>query len=160
MEEGNWIDMAEIPLIAAEGATAEDGAAEDAEGGGVEVGHNGNAKRGVETARDDGVERTVPTEENRASDVERVAVAKHAEPATDTSPEADAVNAEGDARVSVEQMGEAVRGSSGGDANDKAHAVELEAMLLAVSPPGHEAHTDAEPLEIDPPSATATEAEV
>jgi hypothetical protein len=39
MEEGNWIDMAGIPLIAADGANTEDGAAGDAK---VEV-----LKRGI-----------------------------------------------------------------------------------------------------------------
>jgi hypothetical protein len=41
------------------------------------------------------VEHTAPTEENRASDVERVAVAKHVVPTADASPNADAANAEG-----------------------------------------------------------------
>jgi hypothetical protein len=44
LEEGNWIDMAGIPLIAAEGAVAEDGATEGAEGVGVEAGQGGDAE--------------------------------------------------------------------------------------------------------------------
>jgi hypothetical protein len=154
MEEGNSIDMAGIPLITAEGATVKDGAVEGAEGGGIEAGQDGDVEQGAEAARDEGVERTVPTEENRASDVERVAVAEHAEPTVDASLEADAANAEGAAHMSVEQVGEATHGSSGGKADDEVHAAELEAALLAVSSPGREANADAEPVETGPSSAT------
>jgi hypothetical protein len=114
MEEGIWIDMAGIPLIATEGATAEDGAAGDAEGGGAEAGHSGDAEQGAKVARDKRVERTVPAKENPASDAEHLAVAERAELATGTSPKADASNAEGATHVSVEQTGEAAHGSSGG----------------------------------------------
>jgi hypothetical protein len=154
MEEGNWIDMAEIPLITAEGVATEGGAAGDAECGGVEAGHSGDAEQGAKAAHNEGVECTIPTEENPTSDAERVAVAEHAELAAGISPEADASNAEGAAHVSVEQMGEAARGSLGGDADDEVHTAELEATLLAVSSPGRETHADAEPVENGPPSVT------
>jgi hypothetical protein len=151
--------MVGIPLIAAEGAAAEVGAAEDAEGGGVEAGHNDDAEQGTETTRDEGAERTIPAEENPASDAERGAMAEHVALAAGTSPDANVANAEGAAHASVEEMGQAARGPSGGDATDEAHAVELVATLLAVSSLGREAHADAEPVETGPTSAAAAEAE-
>jgi hypothetical protein len=77
-------------------------------------------------------------------------VAEHAKTTADTSPVADVASAEGASHMSVEQKGEASCGLSGGDANDEAHAAELEAALLAVSSPGREAHADAEPIQTAP----------
>jgi hypothetical protein len=62
--------------------------------------------------------------------------------------------------MSVEQVGEAARGPTGGNAHDEAHAAEHEAALLAASSPDHKANTDAEPFETTLPSATVTKAKV
>jgi hypothetical protein len=65
MEEGNWIEMTGIPLIAAKGTIAEGGATTDAEGGGAETGHGaehgaeGGLEQDAKTAHDERVERTV-----------------------------------------------------------------------------------------------------
>jgi hypothetical protein len=167
MEEGNWIEMAGVTLITAKGTVAEGGAAEDTEGGCAEVGHNaeqgaeGDAEQDTETARDEGAGRTSSAEENPASDAKRVVVAEHAALAAGTSPEANAVNTEGAAHAPVEEVNETTRRSSGGDADDKVHAAELEAALLTVSSPGCETHTeDAGPIETGTPSVAAAEAEV
>jgi hypothetical protein len=142
--------MARIPLIAVEGAVAEGGAAEGADGRGAEVGQGDVAKQGAEATCDKGVEHTVTTEEDRASDAERVAVDEHAEPTADASPEVDATNAKGATHVSVEQVGEAAHRSSGGNADDEAHVAKLKAVLLTVNSPGREANADAEPVETAP----------
>jgi hypothetical protein len=131
MEKGNWIEMTWIPLIAAEGAAAEGGAAEDVEGGGtaarrgVEQGAEGDTEQDTETARGEGAERTGPAEENQPSDAERVMVAEHVALAASTSPEANAVNAEGAAHAPVEGVNENTRGPTWGDADDEVHATEL-----------------------------------
>jgi hypothetical protein len=87
-------------------------------------------------------------------------MAKHDELAARTSPNADSSNTEGVACVSVERTGEAARGSSGGDADDKAHTAELEVAFIVVSSPGREAQANAEPVETEPPSVAAAKAEV
>jgi methylglyoxal synthase len=87
--------------------------------------------------------------------------AEHATPAAHTPPEATATTAENVVRASVEEVNKATLGPTGGDAEDVAHAAELEAALLVVSSPTHEAHTeDAGAAETGLPSATTTEAEV
>jgi hypothetical protein len=87
MEEDNCIDMIGIPLIAVEGAANEGIVREEgAEGRGAEAGLGDETEQGTKAERDEGVEHTAPTEENRASDVERIAVAKHVVPTADASP--------------------------------------------------------------------------
>jgi hypothetical protein len=159
--------MTRVPLIAAEGAVTEGGAAEDAEGEGAEAGHGveqgvkGDAEQDVETARGKGTERTGPAEENPASDEERIVVAEHTALAAGTFPEANAVNAKGVVHVPVEEVNGNMRGPSEGDTDDEAHTADVEAALLAVSSPGRETHTeDAGPVETGVPSAAATKAEV
>jgi hypothetical protein len=142
--------MTGIPLIAPEGAAVGDAVAEGAEGGGIEAGQGDKAEQGAEAECDEGVEHAVPTEENHASHAERVAMAERAEPTVDASPGADAANTEGATHVSVEQVGEATHRSTGGNADDEAHAAELEAALLAASSPDREANADAEPVETAP----------
>jgi hypothetical protein len=156
MEEGNWIDMTGIPLIATKGIIKEEGAG----GGGAEAGHGDEAEQGAKAEHDEGVEHTTPSEKNRASDVDHVAVTEHGVPTTDASPGADATNTEGAAHVSTEQMEEVAHGSTGGNADDETHTTELEAALLAASSPDHEANASADPAEADPVSAIATAAEV
>jgi hypothetical protein len=57
MEEGNWIDMTGIPLIATEGVAAEGIVREvGAEGGGTEAGHGDEAEQGTEAKRNEGVD--------------------------------------------------------------------------------------------------------
>jgi hypothetical protein len=54
-----------------------------------------------------------------------------------------------------------VRGPTGADTDDVAHAAELEVALLAVSSPAREAHTEeAGAAQIVPPPAAGAEAEI
>jgi hypothetical protein len=159
--------MTRVPLIVAEGAVTEGGAAEDTEGegaeagDGVEQGVKGDAEQDAKTARGEGTERTGPVEENPASDAERVVVAEHTALAASTSPEANAVNAKGVVHVPVEEVNGNTRGPSEGDTDDEAHTADVEATLLVVSSPGRETHTeDAGPVETGVPSAASAKAEV
>jgi hypothetical protein len=167
MEEGDLIDMTGIPIIAAEGTATEGGAAADAEDGGAQTGHGadheakGGTEQGTEVVHDDTAERTGPAEECPANDVKHAVVAECAALVTRTSPEATATIAEDVVHAPVEEVNEATRGPTRGDADDVAHAAELEAALLTVSSLTCEAHNeDAGAAETDPPLAAAAEDEV
>jgi hypothetical protein len=76
-------------------------------------------------------------------------------------PKAPATDAEDDGHVPVEEANEAACGPTGGNADDVAHAAELEVVLLAVSSLARETHPEgAGDTETEPPPATAAEAEV
>jgi hypothetical protein len=145
MEEGNWIAMAGIPLISVEGTAAEGGAAADAEGGGTVVQHGdaheaeGLATQGAEATHDDRAERIIPAAETPAHDVERAVAAEDATLAAHTSPEATATPTEDPVHAPAQDVHEAACEPTGGDADKRAHIAELEAVLLAVSSPAHEA---------------------
>jgi hypothetical protein len=95
-----------LPKAGPEGAEGRGVAA----GRGVEQGAEGDAKQDAETAHGEGAERTSPVEENPASGAECVVVAKNVALAAGTSPEADALNAEGAAHTPVEEVNENTRG--------------------------------------------------
>jgi hypothetical protein len=159
--------MTGIPLIAVEGIATEGGADTNVGGRGAEAGHGADheAERGTElgaeTAHEDRAERTGPAEEGPVNDAERAAVAEHAAHATCTPPEATATTAEDAVRAPIDEVKETVRGPTRGDADDVAHATELEAALHAVSSPAREAHIeDAGAAETGLPPAATAEAEV
>jgi hypothetical protein len=167
MEEGDWIDMTGILLITAEGTVAEGGVAADAEDRSAKTGHGtdheakGAAEQDTEVAHDDRAEHTGLAEESPANNAKHAVVAERASLATRTSPEATTTTAEDVVRASVEEANETVRGPTGADTDDGAHAAELEVALLAVSAPAREAHTEeAGAAQIVPPPAAGAEAEV
>jgi hypothetical protein len=168
MEEGNWIAVTEIPLIAAEGTGADGEAAGDAECGGPEVRRGaaheaeGLAIQVAEATHNDRAERTTPAAESPINDAEHAVVAEDAPPeARNPPPEATVTLAEDAVRAPAEEVNETAHGPTEGDADDAANTNELEAALLAVNSPAREAHpTDAGAAETDPPSTTAAEAEV
>jgi hypothetical protein len=92
MEEGNWIAVTEIPLIAAEGTGADGEAAGDAECGGPEV-RRGAAHEAegleiqvAEATHNDRAERTTPAAESPINDAERAVVAEDAAPEARNPP--------------------------------------------------------------------------
>jgi hypothetical protein len=162
MEEGNWIEMTRVPLITAEGV-----AADDAEGGGAETGsgfdHGAEdlMGQGAEAVHDDAIEHAAPTERDPAHETEDASGAERATLTVNTPPEAPAADAKDAIHAPIEEAVEAARGPIGGDAADAADAAELEAALLAVSSPAHEAHPEgAGDAATEPPPSAAAEVEV
>jgi hypothetical protein len=92
MEEGNWIAVTEISLIAAEGTGADGEAAGDVECGAPEVRRSavheaeGLAIQVVEATHNDRAERTTPAAESPINDAERVVVAEDAAPEARNPP--------------------------------------------------------------------------
>jgi hypothetical protein len=132
MKVGNWIEMTGILLITAEGVAAKGVAADDAEGGGAEMGRGSDHRaegltgQGAEVVHDDMMEHTAPTERDPTHETEDATGAEQATLAVNTlPPKTPAVDAENVVHALVEEVVETARGPTGGDADDEAHAAEL-----------------------------------
>jgi hypothetical protein len=139
MKEGNWIAMLGVPLITAEGVTAERAVAADMGGSGADAQRDDArvteevARPYAETIPDDGAEGPSDDAEHVAVTVGTI-VAASTSPGTAAAPDGDAIPAlDEDVRAPA-----SAGGAPGGDASEMAHAAELEATLLVASSPERE----------------------